>query len=92
MRQNRSSIYDKWLGVLEPTRVSWEKVRKYAAMILIPLVLLLTSTFVWSRTLQSLEALDDRFGGFGVRSGVYGAVAVRELSAPPSLPAVFVVD
>lgn len=45
-------IYDKWLGVLEPTRVSWEKVRKYAAMTLIPLVLLLASTFVWSRTLQ----------------------------------------
>jgi len=49
-------IYDKWLGVLEPPRVSWEKVGKYAAMTLIPLVLLLTGTFVWSRTLQKRVA------------------------------------
>ncbi|MDD5287310.1 MAG: transporter substrate-binding domain-containing protein [Desulfuromonadaceae bacterium] len=45
-------IYDKWLGVLEPARVSWEKVLQYAAMILVPLLLLLTGTIIWSRTLQ----------------------------------------
>lgn len=45
-------IYDKWLGVLEPARVSWEKVIQYGAMVLVPLMLLLTGTVVWSRTLQ----------------------------------------
>ncbi|HIJ80571.1 MAG TPA: transporter substrate-binding domain-containing protein [Desulfuromonadales bacterium] len=45
-------IYDKWLGVLEPPRVSWEKVLQYGAMTLVPLVLLLTGTIIWSRTLQ----------------------------------------
>jgi polar amino acid transport system substrate-binding protein len=46
------SIYDKWLGVLEPHRVPWDKVLQYGAMVLIPLMLLLTGTVVWSRTLQ----------------------------------------
>jgi len=46
------TIYDKWLGVLEPARVSWEKVLQYGAMTLLPLLLLLTGTFIWSRTLQ----------------------------------------
>lgn len=49
-------IYDKWLGVLEPHRVSWEKVMQYGAMTLLPLILLLTGTFVWSRTLQKKVA------------------------------------
>lgn len=46
------TIYDKWLGVLEPARVSWEKVLQYGAMTLLPLLLLLTGTVIWSRTLQ----------------------------------------
>jgi polar amino acid transport system substrate-binding protein len=46
------AIYDKWLGVLEPHRVPWEKVLQYGAMVMIPLILLLTGTVVWSRTLQ----------------------------------------
>lgn len=46
------AIYDKWLGVLEPHRVPWNKVLQYGAMIMIPLILLLSGTFVWSRTLQ----------------------------------------
>jgi polar amino acid transport system substrate-binding protein len=45
-------IYDKWLGVLEPARVSWEKVLQYGAMTLVPLLLLLIGTVIWSRTLQ----------------------------------------
>lgn len=49
-------IYDRWLGVLEPHRLSWEKVAQYAAMVLIPLFLLLAGTFVWSRTLQKKVA------------------------------------
>ncbi len=49
-------IYDKWLGVLEPHRLSWEKALEYGAMVLVPLMLLLTGTFVWSRTLQKRVA------------------------------------
>jgi signal transduction histidine kinase len=45
-------IYDKWLGVLEPSRVPWDKVLQYGAMVMIPLILLLIGTVVWSRTLQ----------------------------------------
>lgn len=46
------AIYDKWLGVLEPHRVPWDKVLQYGAMTLVPLLLLLTDTVLWSRTLQ----------------------------------------
>ncbi|MFA7404049.1 MAG: transporter substrate-binding domain-containing protein [Pelobacteraceae bacterium] len=46
------AIYDKWLGVLEPHRVPWDKVLQYGAMTLVPLILLLTGTVLWSRTLQ----------------------------------------
>jgi polar amino acid transport system substrate-binding protein len=46
------AIYDKWLGVLEPPKVAWEKVLQYGAMTLVPLLLLLTGTVIWSRTLQ----------------------------------------
>ncbi|MBU5615289.1 transporter substrate-binding domain-containing protein [Geomonas sp. Red51] len=46
-------IYDKWLGVLEPKKVSWDKALQYGAMTLFPLVLLLAGTFVWSRSLQN---------------------------------------
>jgi polar amino acid transport system substrate-binding protein len=46
------AIYDKWLGVLEPARVSWDKVLQYAAVTLIPLLLLLVGSVFWSRTLQ----------------------------------------
>lgn len=49
-------IYDKWLGVLEPQRIPWEKAVQYGAMILVPLMLLLTGTVVWSRTLQKRVA------------------------------------
>lgn len=52
------AIYDKWLGVLEPRRISWEKAIQYGSMILVPLVLLLTGTFVWSRMLQ--KKVDER--------------------------------
>lgn len=45
-------IYDKWLGVLEPPRVPWDRILQYGAMVMIPLILLLTGTVVWSRTLQ----------------------------------------
>ena len=52
------AIYDKWLGVLEPPKVSWDRVVKYGAMVLVPLLLLLTGTVVWSRTLK--KRVDER--------------------------------
>ncbi len=49
-------IYDKWIGVHQSTKVSWEKVVRYGAMTIVPLILLLAGTFVWSRTLQKKVA------------------------------------
>jgi polar amino acid transport system substrate-binding protein len=49
-------IYDRWLGVLGPPKVSWEKVVWYGALVLGPLLLILTGTVVWSRTLQQQVA------------------------------------
>lgn len=49
-------IYDKWLGVLGPPKVAWEKVVRYGAMVLIPLLVVLAGTVLWSRTLQKRVA------------------------------------
>lgn len=49
-------IYDRWLGVLGPPKVAWEKVVWYGAMLLGPLLLILAGTVVWSRTLQKRVA------------------------------------
>lgn len=49
-------IYDRWLGVLGPPKVSWEKVVWYGAMVLGPLLVILAGTVVWSRTLQKRVA------------------------------------
>ena len=46
------AIYDKWLGVHEPPRFARERVVKYGAMVLLPLLLGLMASVVWSRTLQ----------------------------------------
>ncbi len=46
------AIYDKWLGVIEPPRFARERVLKYGAMVLLPLILGLAASVVWSRTLQ----------------------------------------
>jgi len=46
------AIYDKWLGVHEPPRFARERVLKYGAMVLLPLLLGLMASVVWSRTLQ----------------------------------------
>jgi signal transduction histidine kinase len=45
-------IYDKWLGVLEPQQIPFEKIVRYGAMIVVPLLLVLAATVLWSRTLQ----------------------------------------
>jgi polar amino acid transport system substrate-binding protein len=49
-------IYDRWLGVLGPPKVAWEKVVWYGAMVLGPLLLILAGTVIWSRTLQKRVA------------------------------------
>jgi polar amino acid transport system substrate-binding protein len=49
-------IYDRWLGVLGPPKVAWEKVLWYGGMVLGPLLLILAGTVIWSRTLQKRVA------------------------------------
>lgn len=49
-------IYDRWLGVLGPPKVTWEKVVWYGAMVLGPLLFVLAGTVIWSRTLQKRVA------------------------------------
>lgn len=49
-------IYDRWLGVLGPPKVAWEKVVWYGAILLGPLLLILAGTVVWSRMLQQQVA------------------------------------
>ncbi|MDD2899576.1 MAG: transporter substrate-binding domain-containing protein [Desulfuromonadaceae bacterium] len=49
-------IYDRWLGVLGPPKVAWEKVVWYGVIVLGPLLLILAGTVVWSRTLQKRVA------------------------------------
>ncbi|GFO62215.1 transporter substrate-binding domain-containing protein [Geomonas paludis] len=47
-----NQIYDKWIGVLEPQRTSWVTVAKYAALVVIPLSLILAATVFWSYSLR----------------------------------------
>lgn len=49
-------IYERWLGVLGPPRVAWEKMLWYGSMVMGPLLLILAGTVIWSRTLQKLVA------------------------------------
>jgi polar amino acid transport system substrate-binding protein len=46
------TIYDKWLGVNEQPTLSRERVIKFGAIVLLPLLAILIATGVWSRTLQ----------------------------------------
>jgi len=46
------AIYDRWLGVHEPPRLTRERAMRYGAMVLLPLLAILIATGVWSRTLQ----------------------------------------
>ena len=50
-------IYSKWLGVLEPARIDWWTITKSAAIVVVPLVLLLGGFALWSRTLHRQVAL-----------------------------------
>jgi polar amino acid transport system substrate-binding protein len=49
-------IYDKWLGVLGPPKVAWDKVVRYGSMVLVPLLAVLAGTLLWSRTLHKQVA------------------------------------
>jgi signal transduction histidine kinase len=53
----QQAIYEKWLGVLEPTPLDWRFIAKYAAIVVVPLVLLLGGFALWSRTLHRQVAL-----------------------------------
>jgi polar amino acid transport system substrate-binding protein len=50
-------IYNKWLGVLEPAPVDLRTIAKHAAVVVVPLVLLLGGFALWSRTLHRQVAL-----------------------------------
>lgn len=50
-------IYNKWLGVLDPEHVDLRTIAKYAAVVVVPLTLLLGGFALWSRTLHGQVAL-----------------------------------
>ena len=52
-----SLIYNKWLGVLEPQPVDLRTIARYAAIVVVPLILLLGGFALWSRTLHGQVAL-----------------------------------
>ncbi len=46
-------LYDKWLSVLEPTRITLGLAVKYAAIVFIPLTLLLIGSLLWTWMLRT---------------------------------------
>lgn len=50
-------IYNKWLGVLEPQQVDLRTIAEYAAVVVVPLLLILGGFALWSRTLHRQVAL-----------------------------------
>ncbi len=51
------TIYGKWLGALDPDSLQWKTVAKQAAVVVVPLLLLLGGFALWSRTLHRQVAL-----------------------------------
>ena len=47
-----AEIYNRWLGVNEPPGVTRDLAIKYGAMVLVPLLVILAVTVLWSKTLQ----------------------------------------
>jgi polar amino acid transport system substrate-binding protein len=50
------AIRQRWLGVLEPPAFDWGRFARYAAIVIVPLLLGLTASVVWSRSLARLVA------------------------------------
>jgi len=48
-----SKLYEKWLGVLAPTGIDLLLAIKYAAIVFVPLIVLLALSFVWSWLLRN---------------------------------------
>jgi signal transduction histidine kinase len=46
------AIASRWLGVLEPQGIGMATILKYGSLVLLPLLLILGGTFLWSRSLQ----------------------------------------
>lgn len=51
-----SVVYDKWLGALEPRGVQVSTIVQYAAIVLIPLLIILIGSLLWSRALKKRVA------------------------------------
>ncbi|HET9554411.1 MAG TPA: transporter substrate-binding domain-containing protein [Anaeromyxobacteraceae bacterium] len=49
-------IRERWLGVLEPRGMDWGLFTRYAALVVVPLLLGLVASAVWTRQLQRLVA------------------------------------
>ena len=49
-------IHARWLGPLQPAGVAWEQIAKWGAIVLVPLLLGLGGTVLWSRSLQRVVA------------------------------------
>jgi len=50
-------IREKWLGVLQPETIPWSRLIRYSTVILVPLLLALVLSVLWSRTLRQQVAL-----------------------------------
>jgi polar amino acid transport system substrate-binding protein len=46
------AIHARWLGVLEPAGVPWATVVRWGVVVLVPLLLILAGTVLWSRSLR----------------------------------------
>jgi len=46
-------LYEKWLGILEPARITPVMVFKYAAIVVVPLILLLAVFLLWTLMLRT---------------------------------------
>ncbi|HSM91390.1 MAG TPA: transporter substrate-binding domain-containing protein [Anaeromyxobacteraceae bacterium] len=49
-------IHRRWLGVLQPQGVGPATIARYAAAVLVPLLLVLAATVIWSRSLRRVVA------------------------------------
>lgn len=50
-------IHDKWLGVLEPRSLPWREAIRSGAVVVVPLLLILSGALLWSRSLRRQVAL-----------------------------------